>query len=127
MLPEGAAQPEEPCPVCDETLGDLYRAEPEGLRQLIATVPATTRAVLAIYCFRRSHLASVGLAIAATCTREDLTASGGNTGAALFDRSQESMTSSVLDLHIPIHGRKKITLASGPLYHFDSASGGKLD
>jgi hypothetical protein len=108
-----AAQLDAPCPVPDQTLGDLYRAGPRGLTELIATVPAATRAILAIYCFRRAHLASIGIAIAATCEREDLTAIGGNTGAALFDRSRESITPAVLEPHS--HVRRKITLATGPL------------
>jgi hypothetical protein len=62
------------------------------------------------------HLTSIGIAIAATCEREDLTMFGRCTGAALFDRSRESITSSTLEPHIHVHGRRKITLATGPLY-----------
>ena len=109
-----AAQLDAPCPVSDQTLGDLYRAGPRGLNRLIGAVPLATRVELAIYCFRRSHFASIGIAIAATCEREDLTSVGGNTGAALFDRSRESITAATLAP--PFHGRRKITLATGPLY-----------
>ena len=52
---------DEPCPVPDETLGEMYRASALGLSELIASVPPTTRALLAVYCYRRAHLASIGL------------------------------------------------------------------
>jgi hypothetical protein len=111
-----AAQLDAPCPVPDQTLGDLYRAGPRDLNKLIGAVPLATRVELAIYCFRRSHFASIGIAIAATCEREDLTSAGGNTGAALFDRSREPITAATLAP--PLHGRRKITLAAGPLCRY---------
>ncbi len=117
-----AAQLDAPCPVPDQTLGDLYRAGPRGLTELIATVPAATRAILAIYCFRRSHLASIGIAIAATCEREDLTAVGGNTGAALFDRLESIARSA----RIHIHATEKITLATGPFVGHSSLWSGEI-
>src|ERR1700728_2808247 len=91
MLPEHRVLLEdEPCPVPDETLGEMYRASAHGLSAIIATVPPTARALLAVYCYRRAHLASIGLAIAATCEKDELTALGGNAGATLFERSREA-------------------------------------
>jgi hypothetical protein len=44
MLPEHRALLEdEPCPVPDEILGELYRANAHGLNELIATVSPTAR------------------------------------------------------------------------------------
>jgi hypothetical protein len=111
MLPEHRILLEdEPCPVSDEMLGKMYRTSTHGLNELIATVSPTARASLAVYCYRRAHLASIGLAIAATCEKDDLTGWGGNVGAVLFDRSREAPQSS------PAHGhanaRQKITLAT---------------
>jgi len=81
MLPEHRALLEdEPCPISDEVLGALYRANAYGLNELIATVSPTARAVLAVYCYRRAHLASIGLAIAATCEKDDLEWFGDNAG-----------------------------------------------
>jgi hypothetical protein len=104
---------EEPCPVPDETLGQMYRASAHGLNELIATVSPTARTLLAVYCYRRAHLASIGLAIAATCEKDDLTALGGNTGADLFERSREAPQSSSADTRA--NGRRKITLSTGSL------------
>jgi hypothetical protein len=67
----------------------MYRASAHGLNELIATVSPTERALLAVYCYRRAHLASIGLAIAATCEKDDLTSFDGNAGAMLFERSRE--------------------------------------
>jgi hypothetical protein len=114
MLPEHRVLLEdEPCPVSDEMLGDMYRASAHGLHELIATIPTTTRALLAVYCYRRAHLASIGMAIAATCEKDDLSSFGGNAGAALFERSRQTPLSS--SAATPASGRRKITLAAGPL------------
>ena len=114
MLPEiRVLLEDEPCPVLDETLGEMYRASAHGLSQIITTISPTARVLLAIYCYRRAHLASIGLAIAATCERDDLTSFGGNAGAALFERSREAPQPSPADARA--NGRRKITLAAGPL------------
>jgi len=114
MLPEHRVLLEdEPCPVSDEMLGEMYRISAHGLHELIATIPPTTRALLAVYCYRRAHLASIGMAIAATCEKDDLSSFGGNAGAILFERSREAPLSSSANTHAS--GRRKITLAAGPL------------
>ena len=111
MLPEQRVLLEdEACPVPDETLGEIYRASTHGLSKIIATVSPTARALLAVYCYRRTHLASIGLAIAATCEKDDLTSFGGNAGAVLFERSRKAPQSSSTDIRS--NGRRKITLAS---------------
>ena len=104
---------DEPCPVADQMLGEMYRASAHGLNELIATVSPTVRALLAVYCYRRAHLASIGLAIAATCEKDDLTSLGGNVGTILFERSREAPQSSLTDAHA--NSRRKITLAVEPL------------
>ena len=115
MLPEHRALLEdEPCPVPDEMLSEIYGASEHGLNELIATVSPTARALLAMFCYRRAHFASIGLAIAATCEKDDLTSLGGNAGAALFYRSREAPQSSLTP---NAQGRKKVTLSTGPLRH----------
>jgi hypothetical protein len=111
MLPEHRALLEdEPCPVPDVMLGELYRATPQGLNALIATVAPTARALLAVYCYRRAHLASIGLVIAASCEKDDLASVGGNAGAALFERSREAQQLSPAANYVA--GKPKITLAT---------------
>ena len=113
MLQEPRALLEdEPCPVADEILVEMYRASAYGLNDLIATVSPTARVLLAVYCYRRAHLASIGIAIAATCDKDDLAHWGGNAGAVLFERSLEFPQPSPSNAHAA--GRKKITLATRP-------------
>jgi hypothetical protein len=104
---------EEPCPVADSVLGQLYRASPHGLVEIIETVPPEVRAMLAVYCYRRAHLASIGLAIAASCDEDDLAWHGGNLGVDLFTKSRtaETVTES---LHTQ---RRKVSLSSGTIRH----------
>jgi hypothetical protein len=100
---------DEPCPVTDQLLGDMYRAGAHGLHELIATVSPTARALLAVFCYRRAHLALIGLAIAATCEEDDLTSLGGNAGAMLFERSRKAPQASLTD------NRGKVPWRSGHL------------
>jgi len=119
MLPEHHVVPnEESCPVGDQMLGELYRASAHGLNELIGTVSPEARALLAMYCYRRAHLASIGLAIAATCEKDDLSIAGGNAGAMLFERSREVSQSAPTDAHA--NGRRLVTMSAGPLRQFSS-------
>jgi len=113
MLPERRMFEDEECPVSVEKLGEMYRANPNGLNELIVSVPPMLRGMLAMYCYRRAHLASIAIAIAATCEEDDLTRFGGNAGAVLFAKSRES--NAAPRLAAPTSNRRKITLASGTL------------
>jgi hypothetical protein len=111
MLANRYVPDDEVCPVGDELLSQLYSASKLGLPVLVATVAPDIRAMLALFCYRRSHLHKIGVAIAASCDEDDLVRSGGKLGAALFAMSREPMpafTSHSTD-------RRKITLATGPL------------
>jgi hypothetical protein len=105
---------DEQCPIPEHTLGEMYRASPHGLAELIATVSPHLRARLALYCFRRAHLSSIGLAIAATCEKDDLTAVGGNAGSTLFERSRDPAPHRPSLAGVSPSGRK-ISLSTGPL------------
>jgi hypothetical protein len=102
---------EEPCPVADQTLGDLYRSHRQGLASLVQTVSPDVRAMLALYCYRRAHLQSLGLTIAASCSEDELVEAGGHAGAALFAASRKAASPAPEQ----INGRRKISLSSGPL------------
>ncbi|HLH96476.1 MAG TPA: hypothetical protein VKW08_15275 [Xanthobacteraceae bacterium] len=101
------------CPVGEELLGELYSASKRGLPSLAASIPPRVRATLALYCYRRSHLHAMGLAIAATCEEDDLVREGGRVGANLFARSREAHAAQRLAALEP--NKRKVTLASGQL------------
>jgi|HubBroStandDraft_6_1064221.scaffolds.fasta_scaffold1331863_1 hypothetical protein len=113
MLADQYMSDSDVCPVREELLGELYSASKLGLPALLASVPPTTRAMLALFCYHRSHLHSMGLAIAASCDEDDLVRLGGRVGATLYSRSQEAPQPPPLASHIA--NRRKITLATGPL------------
>ena len=104
---------DETCPIPEGLFGQLYRSHPQGLPELVATIPSRTRAMLALFCYRRAHLHGLSVAIASTCDEQDLIEAGGRPGAALFQLSRQSGVRAVAE---PEHGRRKITLASGPLW-----------
>src|SRR2546430_17157094 len=86
MLPDRRMPEDEVCPVRDELLGELYCAAEHGVSDLVASVAPDIRALLALYCYRRSHLHTRGVAIAASCDQDDLVRWGGHVGAFLFAR-----------------------------------------
>jgi len=107
----GDASYEDVCPIREELLGELYRANRHGLPVLVATVPPQLRAMLALFCYRRSHLHSLGLAIAASCEEDDLVRLGGRVGMTLATRSREEQLAPLN----PSNAKCKITLATGLL------------
>jgi len=109
MLPEFHLPSEEECPVGEELLSALYRSSPHGLSELVTNVGPETRAILALYCYRRAHLQNIGLAIAATCKEPEL-AWLGTAGAFLFSRSREAPHKSIANYH---EARRKVTLPGG--------------
>ncbi|WP_441238654.1 hypothetical protein [Bradyrhizobium sp. 930_D9_N1_4] len=100
------------CPVRDELLGEMYRANESGLPRLVETVTPDVRAMLALFCYRRSHLHSLAVAIAGSCNERDLIENGGRVGSTLYALSRESSAKSSPSLS---GGRKPITLSTKPL------------
>jgi hypothetical protein len=90
MLPHQHVFEDDVCPVRDELLGELYSASKVGLPVLIATVTPDLRAQLALFCYHRSHLHTIGLAIAASCDEDDLVQLGGTVGASLYAPSRHT-------------------------------------
>src|SRR3979409_2369195 len=77
------------CPGRDELRGEMYRASENGLPQLVESVSSDVRAMLALFCYRRSHLHSLALSIAASCSERDLIQLGGRVGSTLYALSRE--------------------------------------
>jgi hypothetical protein len=103
------------CPVRDELLGELCRANDLLVPGFVSTLAPDIRALLALFCYRRSHLHSMGLAIAASCDEDNLVWAGGSVGAFIFTCSREAAPQKVLS---PRADRRKITLATGILRVF---------
>jgi hypothetical protein len=103
------------CPVRDELLGEMYRASEHGLPKLVESVSPEVRAMLALFCYRRSHLHQLALAIATSCTERQLIEIGGRVGATLYALSREPAHASA---STSSNGRKPITLSTKPLSTF---------
>jgi hypothetical protein len=102
------------CPVRDELLGQMYRASPAGLQALVESVSSDVRARLALFCYRRNHLHSLALAIAASCSERELAYFGGHVGNTLYKLSRQPARTTT-----PSHStRKPITLSTKPLATF---------
>lgn len=100
---------EEFCPISESLFGRLYKSSPAGITVLTHNMPPATRAMLAYFCSRRAHLEDLGLAIAGTCSAEDLYDVAGRAGWDLFARAQAVES---LQTGKP-KGRHGVTLATG--------------
>src|SRR6202522_3854955 len=105
------------CPVRDELLGEMYRANENGLPVLVESVSSDVRAMLALFCYRRSHLHSLALSIAASCRERELIQLGGRVGSALYALSREAPSSRSASSS-SYGNRKPITLSTKPLSTF---------
>jgi hypothetical protein len=103
------------CPVRDELLGEMYRANENGLPQLVESVSSDVRAMLALFCYRRSHLHQLALAIAASCNEQELIQLGGRVGSTLYALSREPAARIAPSSY---GNRKPITLSTKPLSTF---------
>jgi hypothetical protein len=115
MMSSRDAFAKDACPVEDELLGSLYRSNAQGLPELVLSVPAETRAMLALFCYRRSHMQELALAIASTCELRDLVQWGGALGSAIYAMAQQTVTKPA---PAPTSGRRKVTLSTAPLSTF---------
>jgi hypothetical protein len=104
------------CPVRDELLGELYRANENGLPRLVESISSDVRAMLALFCYRRSHLYSLALTIAATCSERELVEFGGRVGSTLYALSREPAARAAPSSSYG--NRKSITLSTKPLSTF---------
>lgn len=112
MIPNRDAFDGDACPVGDDLLGELYRANENGLPALVESVSSDVRAMLALFCYKRSHLHSLAIAIASTCSERELTQFGGRVGAALYAQSRDpKLTREV----VTTGSRKPISLSTKPL------------
>jgi hypothetical protein len=94
----------------------MYRANPNGLVQLVESVSSEVRAMLALFCYRRSHLHTLALSIAASCSERELIQLGGRVGSTLYALSREPAARAAPSSS---YGhRKPITLSTKPLSTF---------
>ena len=105
------------CPVRDELLGEMYRASEHGLATLVESVSPYVRAMLALFCYRRSHLHALALSVASSCSERDLVNIGGRVGSTLYALSREAPANRAAP-STSHNGRKPITLSTKPLSTF---------
>ena len=114
MISNRDAYDSDSCPVRDELLGEMYRASEHGLPMLVESVSPQVRAMLALFCYRRSHLYALSLSIASSCSERDLVDFGGRVGSTLYALSREAPASRAAPA-TSYGGRKPITLSTKPL------------
>jgi hypothetical protein len=106
------------CPVREDLLGEMYRADENGLAPLVESVASDVRAMLALFCYRRSHLHALAVTIAASCSERELVQLGGRVGSALYALSRDTSLRAVASA---AYGhRKPITLSTKPLSTFSA-------
>ena len=96
--------------VPEELIGRLYRATESSVFDMLPELSIQDRAYLAMFCYRKSHLHRIGLAIAATCDETVLVQTWGTAlGQTLYAQSREPPPAPA---RTPGPHRSKITLAT---------------
>ncbi len=96
--------------VPEELIGRLYRATESSVFDMLPDLTVQDRAYLAMFCYRKSHLHRIGLAIAATCDENVLVQTWGTAlGQTLYAQSREAPP---VPARAPGQHRSKITLAT---------------
>jgi hypothetical protein len=111
-LPAGgpATQIDDDQTVPEDLIGRLYRATESSVFEMLPDLSLQDRAYLAMFCYRKSHLHRIGLAIAATCDENVLVQTWGTAlGQTLFAQSREAPPAPA---RAPGQHRSKITLAT---------------
>ena len=111
-LPAGGPAPQidDDQEVPEELIGRLYRATESTVFDMLPDLTVQDRAYLAMFCYRKSHLHRIGLAIAATCDEDVLVQTWGTAlGQTLYAQSREAPRK---PQRVPGQHRAKITLAS---------------
>jgi hypothetical protein len=88
----------------------LYGAANRSVQEIVASLTASERARLAVFCYGRVHLNATGLAIAATCELDHLVAAthSATAGRTLFSQSRASASAT----DKPLGRRTPISLAT---------------
>jgi hypothetical protein len=95
--------------VPEELVGRLYHLGESAILDLLGGLSPTERANLAMFCYRKSHLHRIGLAIAATCDLDTLIQGWGTAlGQALFAQSRARTPEPD---RVTVSRRSRITLA----------------
>jgi hypothetical protein len=91
-----------------QALDRLRHAALTTVSDVVASLSASERAKLAVHCYGRAHLNTIGLAIAAECDLDHLIAASNSTtaGQTLYAQSRGAGP-----LEKPLYGKRKITLA----------------
>ena len=111
-LPAGGPAPQidDDQTVPEDLIGRLYRATESSVFEMLPELSVQDRAYLAMFCYRKSHLHRIGLAIAATCDENVLVQTWGTAlGQTLYAQSREAPPA---PQRAPGQHRAKITLAT---------------
>jgi hypothetical protein len=108
----GLAEAEASCPVSLDVLGQLYRSDKSSVVEMLKDFPEDKRARLALFCYNRSHLRDLALAIAETCDASRLAELAGTLGQVLAAQCRGHLQNFGRESAPIGHSRAKISLAS---------------
>ena len=115
----------EACGVSDELVGRVYRAGAKRAGEEVAALSAAERANLAAFCYARTHLHEIGLAIAALCDLRELLDAAGTAGSVLYAQSRSYAAAPET---APVTRKRAISLARfAPMRAFTVIEGGLAD
>lgn len=111
MTQQNSTQNLEDCPVSELMFARLVSTSLGAASELVRALPEEQRSRLAVYCYRRSHLRRLGLAIAATCSKHSLVEESGHAGELIFLQAQNLEATLASDRYLaPRHAKRPVSL-----------------
>ncbi|WP_213216785.1 hypothetical protein [Roseibium polysiphoniae] len=101
----------EECPVDELTFARLVSASLTAASDMACALPDEDRSRLAVFCYRRTHLRRLGLAIAATCSKRALVEESGHAGELIHFQAQNMEATLAGDRYMaPRHVKRPVSL-----------------
>ncbi|KAB0682979.1 hypothetical protein [Aureimonas leprariae] len=95
-------------PVPLEILALLLRSDEAKVAETVLALPEAQRAALALYCFGRCHMRSLGLEVGRHCSERSLESVGGSAGLIL---SRQAQSAEPFDVGSSQPQKRRISLA----------------
>lgn len=111
MLQQAGSADIERCPISENELNALLHASLADAADLSQKLPESQRCRLVVFCYRRSHLRQLGLAMALKCTKRGLIEEAGHAGELIHFQATNIEATLASDTYMTSrHVRRAVSL-----------------
>jgi len=111
MLQQAGSADIERCPISENDLNALLHTSPADAANQTQNLPEAQRCRLVVFCYRRSHLRQLGLAIAVKCSKRGLIEEAGHAGELIHFQATNIEATLASDTYMTSrHVRRAVSL-----------------